>query len=181
MKHLQEVLFLLGSLGFVVGLKMMGKPNSARKGNLVAAAGMLFALLGIMFFKHGEEGIHVVNNVGLIAAAIGVGTLVGWLMAKRVQMTAMPEMVSLFNGMGGLCAALISLLEWKSKVKGDAIATMPAGEYLAIIAGLIIGTVSFVGSIVAWVNSAASWVISVFRANSLSILSCCSPLWVLPG
>jgi len=148
MKHVQEVLFLLGSLGFVVGLKMMGKPDSARKGNLVAAAGMLFAVLGIMFFKHGEEGIHVVNNVGLIAAAIGVGTLVGWLMAKRVQMTAMPEMVSLFNGMGGLCAALISLLEWK--FKGDAIATMPAGEYLAIIAGLIIGTVSFVGSIVAW-------------------------------
>ena len=148
MKHIQEVLFLLGSLGFVVGLKMMGKPDSARKGNLVAAAGMLFAVLGIMFFKHGEEGIHVVNNVGLITAAIGIGTLVGWLMAKRVQMTAMPEMVSLFNGMGGLCAALISLLEWK--FKGDSIATMPAGEYLAIIAGLIIGTVSFVGSIVAW-------------------------------
>jgi NAD(P) transhydrogenase subunit beta len=147
-RHFQEVLFLLGSLGFVVGLKMMGKPDSARKGNLVAAVGMLFAVLGIMFFKHGEEGIHVVNNVGLISAAIGVGTLVGWLMAKRVQMTAMPEMVSLFNGMGGLCAALISLLEWK--FKGDSIATMPAGEYLAIIAGLIIGTVSFVGSIVAW-------------------------------
>lgn len=148
MKHIQEVLFLLGSLGFVVGLKMMGKPDSARKGNLVAAAGMLFAVLGIMFFKHGEVGIHIVNNAGLIAAAIGVGTLVGWLMAKRVQMTAMPEMVSLFNGMGGLCAALISLLEWK--FKGDSIATMPTGEYLAIIAGLIIGTVSFVGSIVAW-------------------------------
>jgi NAD(P) transhydrogenase subunit beta len=148
MKHIQEVLFLLGSLGFVVGLKMMGKPDSARKGNLVAAAGMLFAVLGIMFFKHGEEGIHLVNNIGLITAGIGVGTLVGWLMAKKVQMTAMPEMVSLFNGMGGLCAALISLLEWQ--FKGDSIATMPAGEYLAIIAGLIIGTVSFVGSIVAW-------------------------------
>ena len=126
----------------------MGKPDSARKGNLVAAAGMLFAVLGIMFFKHGEEGIHLVNNIGLITAGIGVGTLVGWLMAKKVQMTAMPEMVSLFNGMGGLCAALISLLEWQ--FKGDSIATMPAGEYLAIIAGLIIGTVSFVGSIVAW-------------------------------
>ena len=148
MKHIQEVLFLLGSLGFAVGLKMMGKPDSARKGNLVAAAGMLFAVLGIMFFKHGEEGIHLVNNIGLITAGIGVGTLVGWLMAKKVQMTAMPEMVSLFNGMGGLCAALISLLEWQ--FKGDSIATMPAGEYLAIIAGLIIGTVSFVGSIVAW-------------------------------
>jgi len=148
MKHIQEVLFLLGSLGFVVGLKMMGKPDSARKGNLVAAAGMLFAVLGIMFFKHGEEGIHLVNNIGLITAGIGVGTLVGWLMAKKVQMTAMPEMVSLFNGMGGLCAALISLLEWQ--FKGDSIATMPAGEYLAIIDGLIIGTVSFVGSIVAW-------------------------------
>jgi NAD(P) transhydrogenase subunit beta len=148
MKHIQEVLFLLGSLGFVIGLKMMGKPDSARKGNLVAAAGMLFAVLGIMFFKHGEEGIHLVNNFGLIAGGIAVGTLVGWLMAKRVQMTAMPEMVSLFNGMGGLCAALISILEWQHK--GGDFSSMAAGEYLAIIAGLIIGTVSFTGSIVAW-------------------------------
>jgi NAD(P) transhydrogenase subunit beta len=148
MKHIQEVLFLLGSLGFVIGLKMMGKPDSARKGNLVAAAGMFFAVIGIMFFKHGEEGIHLVNNFGLIAGGIAVGTLVGWLMAKRVQMTAMPEMVSLFNGMGGLCAALISILEWQHK--GGDFSSMAAGEYLAIIAGLIIGTVSFTGSIVAW-------------------------------
>jgi NAD(P) transhydrogenase subunit beta len=148
MKHLQEVLFLLGSLGFVVGLKMMGKPDSARKGNLVAALGMLFAVIGIVFFKHNTEGIHVVNNIGLIGLAIGIGTMVGWLMAKRVQMTAMPEMVSLFNGMGGLCAALISVLEWQ--FKSDQISQMQAGEYLAVIAGLIIGTVSFVGSIVAW-------------------------------
>jgi NAD(P) transhydrogenase subunit beta len=131
-----------------VGLKMMGKPDSARKGNLVAAVGMLFAVLGIMFFKRGEEGFHLVNNAGLIVAAIGIGTVVGWLMAKRVQMTAMPEMVSLFNGMGGLCAALISILEWQ--FKGDNIAEMPGGEYLAVITGLIIGTVSFIGSMVAW-------------------------------
>lgn len=148
MKHIQEVLFLLGSLGFVIGLKMMGKPDSARKGNLVAAAGMLFAVIGIMFFHHGEEGVHLVNNFGLIAGAIAIGTIVGWLMAKRVQMTAMPEMVSLFNGMGGLCAALISILEWQHK--GGDFSQMAAGEYLAIIAGLIIGTVSFTGSMVAW-------------------------------
>lgn len=150
MKHLQELFYLLGSVGFVLGLKMMGKPDSARKGNLVAAAGMAFAVIGVIFFNwkedaNGEGGFHIVANLGLIVAAIAIGTIVGWLMAKRVQMTAMPEMVSLFNGMGGLCAALISVIEWRAHT-----GTMEFGHYLPIIAGLIIGTVSFTGSMIAW-------------------------------
>lgn len=150
MKYLQELFYLLGSVGFVVGLKMMGKPDSARKGNLVAAAGMAFAVIGILFFNWktddaGNGSFHVAGNLGLILGAIAVGTVVGWLMAKRVQMTAMPEMVSLFNGMGGLCAALISIIEWNSYTE-----TMSFGHYLPIVAGLIIGTISFTGSMIAW-------------------------------
>ncbi|MBL7811011.1 MAG: NAD(P)(+) transhydrogenase (Re/Si-specific) subunit beta [Bacteroidetes bacterium] len=152
MKHLQELFYLLGSVGFIVGLKMMGKPDSARKGNLVAAAGMAFAVLGVLFFNWSEadESFHITGNLGLILGGIAVGTVVGWLMAKKVKMTSMPEMVSLFNGMGGLCAALISIIEWRSLTGGAETVTLEAGHYIAIIAGLIIGTVSFTGSIVAW-------------------------------
>lgn len=150
MKHLQEFLYLLGSVGFITGLKMMGKPDSARKGNLVAGAGMAFAVIGVLFFNwvedaQGNGGFHITGNIGLILAAIAIGTIVGWLMAKKVKMTAMPEMVSLFNGMGGLCAALISIIEWRGHT-GD----MELGMYIPVIAGLIIGTVSFTGSMIAW-------------------------------
>lgn len=146
MNHLLELAYLFGSIAFVVGLKMMGQPDSARKGNLVAAAGMAVAVFGTCFL--GEEGFRVIGNLSWIAIAIVIGTLVGTVMAKRVQMTAMPEMVSLFNGMGGLCAALISVIEWRAIQASGEVLTL--GHYLPIIAGLIIGTVSFVGSMVAW-------------------------------
>jgi NAD(P) transhydrogenase subunit beta len=144
---------------------MMGRPDSARKGNLVAGAGMAFAVIGVLFLNwvedaSGEGSFHITGNLGLILGAIAIGTVVGWLMAKRVKMTSMPEMVSLFNGMGGLCAALISVMEWKSiRVHVAETASgnseflsdiVPFGQYLPIMAGLIIGTISFVGSMIAW-------------------------------
>ncbi len=146
MSHLLELAYLFGSISFVVGLKMMGQPDSARKGNWVAAAGMAVAVFGTCFL--GEEGFRVIGNLSWIALAIVIGTIVGTIMAKRVQMTAMPEMVSLFNGMGGLCAALISVIEWRAIQASGELLTV--GHYLPIIAGLIIGTVSFTGSMVAW-------------------------------
>ncbi len=144
--HVVEILYLLASLSFVIGLKMMGKPDSARRGNLVAAVGMGLAVFGTLFFNN--TGFAVIPNIGWIAIAIAIGTAIGWAMAKKVQMTQMPEMVSLFNGMGGLCAGLISIIEWKHLAHtGQHISVM---HYLPILAGLIIGTISFVGSIVAW-------------------------------
>jgi NAD(P) transhydrogenase subunit beta len=146
MNHLLEIAYLLGSVSFVVGLKMMGQPDSARKGNWVAAVGMGIAVVGTLFLN--KDGFNLIPNLGLIVAAIAVGVVVGTIMAKRVQMTQMPEMVSLFNGMGGLCAALISIIEWKDILNHGEVITF--GHYLPVIAGLIIGTVSFVGSMVAW-------------------------------
>lgn len=164
--HLQEFFYLLGSVGFITGLKMMGKPDSARKGNLVAAAGMAFAVIGVIFLNWDEqsESFTITGNLGLIAAAIAIGTVIGWLMAKKVKMTAMPEMVSLFNGMGGLCAALISIIEWRSHT-GE----MSFGHYLPIVAGLIIGTVSFTGSMIAW--GKLSGKIGDFRFNGQQFIN----------
>jgi NAD(P) transhydrogenase subunit beta len=141
--------YLAASLTFIIGLKMLSNPASARKGNLVAAAGMLVAILATIFlYKDGEHGL---SNYGWIFGALLIGTVVGTLAAKKVKMTAMPQMVSLFNGMGGACAALISLIEFDHLVHDPIEITSDMGSKLLIImVGLIIGSVSFSGSMIAW-------------------------------
>jgi H+-translocating NAD(P) transhydrogenase subunit beta len=147
------ICYLIGSLTFIVGLKMLSHPESARKGNMVAAVGMFIAIFGTIFLYQ-ENGVGL-QNYEWIFGALVLGTVIGTLAAKRVKMTAMPELVSLFNGMGGACAALISVIEFGH------IATLYSGEHpdqaaategtlLTIFLGLIIGAVSFAGSIIAW-------------------------------
>lgn len=151
-KSLLEVCYLIGSVTFIVGLKMMGNAKTARRGNLVGAVGMTIAILGTILFHKGPY--HVLPLV-LIFLAIALGTVIGWITAKKVQMTKMPELVSMFNGMGGACAALISLIELNHyfHVTGGMPAEhVPYGHLLAIVAGLIIGSVSFSGSIIAYLK-----------------------------
>ncbi|HEX6194239.1 MAG TPA: NAD(P)(+) transhydrogenase (Re/Si-specific) subunit beta [Chitinophagaceae bacterium] len=149
--------YLIGSVTFIIGLKMLSNPATARKGNLVAAAGMIIAILGTIFLyeEHGQR----LGNYGWIFGGIAIGTIIGYLAAKKVKMTAMPEMVSLFNGMGGACAALISIVEFNhldlavSIVPGWHTIIYPEGfrgTVVIILLGLIIGSVSFAGSIIAW-------------------------------
>ncbi len=134
--------YLIGSVTFILGLKMLSHPETARKGNLIAAGGMIISIFGTIFlYKHHGSGL---GNYAWIFAALVIGTVVGTMAAKKVQMTAMPEMVSLFNGMGGACAMLISMIEYHND------ATPSTGKLLIIVLGMIIGTVSFAGSIIAW-------------------------------
>lgn len=141
-KFLLELSYLIGSITFILGLKMLASPDRARKGNLVAAAGTVLAIAGTVLF-HEKEG-QPIGNIPWILAAMALGTVVGWMMAMKVKMTAMPQMVSFFNGMGGACAAIISLVEYHSHPEGS------AGYLLIVFLGLIIGTVSFSGSIIAY-------------------------------
>ena len=158
MKHnILEICYLIGSVTFILGLKMMGNAKTARKGNLIGAVGMTIAILGtIIFFQVPVEDSngHLTGYAdkevqgmiyGLIAGAIALGTLIGWMTAKKVQMTKMPELVSMFNGMGGACAALIGLMEYHHNIGH-------IGASIAIIAGTIIGSVSFSGSIIAFLK-----------------------------
>lgn len=135
--------YLIGSITFIIGLKMLSHPDTARKGNIVAAVGMTVAILVTIFLYRGEDG-NSLGNYGWIFGGLIIGTVAGTLMAKRVQMTAMPEMVSLFNGMGGACAMLISIVEHHHNPNAD------AGMMTIIVLGMIIGTVSFAGSMIAW-------------------------------
>ena len=150
--NLLTICYLIGSITFILGLKMLSNPASARRGNLVAAAGMSIAVIGTIFLY--EQDGQKLHNHAWIFGGILIGGVVGTLAAKKVKMTAMPEMVSLFNGMGGACAALISLVEFNRLSAELADGTKKIGEVqpeVVIIAlGLIIGSVSFAGSMVAW-------------------------------
>lgn len=141
---LLELSYLVGSITFILGLKRLSSPDKARNGNLLAAAGMGLAILGTLLFHKSEAGAPI-GNIPWIIGAMAFGTVIGYLMAMRVKMTAMPQMVSFFNGMGGACAALISLIEFGGH-HGE---TTP-GFRLIVFLGLIIGAVSFSGSIVAY-------------------------------
>lgn len=145
--YLLEIAYLLGSVSFIAGLKLMGNPKTARKGNLWGAAGMTLAILATIFFQNNYNPIILL----LIFIAIALGTLVGLITAKRVAMTKMPELVSLFNGMGGACAALISIIEFYHISHNDNM-NLPAGTAIAILGGMIIGSISFSGSIIAFLK-----------------------------
>ena len=141
--------YLIGSLSFIIGLKMLSHPDTARRGNLYAAIGMTLAIFTTIFLYTNEDGIHL-GNYGWIFTGIIVGTILGTMAAKKVQMTAMPQMVSLFNGMGGACAAIISIVEFKHFLhSGAQLADKPIFT-ATILLGLVIGTVSFMGSMIAF-------------------------------
>jgi NAD(P) transhydrogenase subunit beta len=145
--YILETFYLIASISFIVGLKLMSNPQTARKGNLVSAAGMLIAIVGTFFFyssHHGHVGREAIK-VGFIAAAIVCGGIIGWITAKKVKMTAMPQLVSLFNGMGGACAALIGIREMHHYFGNF-------GAEGTIVTSIIIGSVSFTGSMIAFLK-----------------------------
>jgi NAD(P) transhydrogenase subunit beta len=144
-----EITYVIASVLFIIGLKMLSHPLTARRGNILAAVGMVLAIIATILL-HQKDG-KPIGNIGFILAAIAIGTLIGWLVAKRVKMTAMPQLVSLFNGMGGAAAALISMMEFPN-ISSELIAKngMANGHVLAILLGLVIGTVSWAGSMIAF-------------------------------
>lgn len=152
--HLLTICYLIGSITFIIGLKMLSNPATARKGNLLAAFGMGIAIFGTIFLYTNSETGEQLGNYPWIFGGLLIGGIIGTLAAKKVKMTAMPEMVSMFNGMGGACAALISVVEFNHLSKELSAGVISAGEaqstVLIIVLGLIIGSVSFAGSMIAW-------------------------------
>lgn len=169
-----SIAYIFSSLTFIIGLKMLSHPDSARKGNLLAALGMFISIFATIFLYHDESG-NSLHNLVFVFVALALGTLVGNMAARKVQMTQMPEMVSLFNGMGGACAALISLLEIQNVESHE---TM---HVLAIVAGLIIGTVSFSGSIIAWAKLNGRLGDKVFPAQQVINIGLLISIFVMGG
>ncbi|HQH23945.1 MAG TPA: NAD(P)(+) transhydrogenase (Re/Si-specific) subunit beta [Bacteroidales bacterium] len=144
-----EIIYVVSSVLFILGLKKLSHPLTARRGNILAAVGMGLAIVATILF-HKKDG-EAIGNIPWIIAAIVAGTIIGWVIAVRVKMTAMPQLVSFFNGMGGAAAALISMMEFPH-VHSDLIAAhgMANGQVLAILLGLVIGSVSWAGSMIAF-------------------------------
>lgn len=144
-----EITYIIASVFFILGLKMLSHPLTARRGNIIAAIGMIMAIAATILF-HQKDGAPI-GNIGWILGAMVVGTAIGWIIAVKVKMTAMPQLVSFFNGMGGAAAALISMMEFPH-ISSELVARtgMANGHVLAILLGLVIGSVSWAGSMIAF-------------------------------
>ena len=138
-----DLIYLVSATTFLVALKGLGSPKRARWGNLTAAAGMLLAIVAT-FFKYVDG--HALYHVPLILLAMFIGLIVAVPVARFVKMTAMPQLVAIFNGVGGGAAALVSITEFVH-IKSTRPATYVV---LEVLLGVLIGTVSFAGSAIAF-------------------------------
>ena len=144
MEQLRELvpwIYFLAAVTFILGLKGLSGPTTAQLGNRVAATGMLLAVIATFLES------QVASAWLLIVPAIAIGTAIGFVGARRVPMTAMPQMVAIFNGAGGGAAALVSVQEY---LRATSAGSVGIGEVIAILLGLMIGGVSFSGSAIAF-------------------------------
>lgn len=135
-----RIAYLVAAVAFILALKALSSPKSARIGNAVGALGMLLAV-GMTFATPG------ISHIGLILAGMLIGVAIGIPAARLVKMTAMPQMVAAFNGVGGAAAALVGLSEFLSRANPK---TFAVYQIVEVILGLVIGLVSFSGSVVSF-------------------------------
>jgi len=145
---LTYLVWLLAGVTFILALKFLASPKTARTGNLLGAAGMALVVAWTFFVRDGEFGIT--ENWWIIVVGGIVGAIAGWLGAKRVAMTAMPQMVAIFNGAGGGAAALVAAVEFLRDTELNPGELLPLAFIIATLLGAIIGSVSLTGSVVAW-------------------------------
>lgn len=172
---LQNIGYVVASILFVFGIKMLGSAETARKGNMLSAIGMLVAVVVTL------AGDEMIQNWSWIVAGLAIGAIIGGIWAKKVQMTGMPELVALFNGFGGLSSLLVGAYEARrlfgidvysketavsavssisevvstdsfEKISNiiESIEIPPSFKALAIVAAIIIGGVTLTGSLIAW-------------------------------
>ncbi|MBV9403182.1 MAG: NAD(P)(+) transhydrogenase (Re/Si-specific) subunit beta, partial [Candidatus Eremiobacteraeota bacterium] len=143
-----DAAYLITGVLFILGLRFLSSPATARIGNRIAAIGMLIGLVATLV------GTGIVSW-WIIVVGIVIGTIVGLVSALRVKMTAMPQMVALFNGAGGGAAALVSTAEFLYRMQNATFArgiVLPYDQGLTIVLSAIIGSISFAGSIIAFLK-----------------------------
>ena len=137
---------LAAAVLFILALKGLSSPKSARRGNALGALGAFVATV-IVFFYPGEKGELPLDNLGWILGAIAIGVVIGVPAARMVKMTQMPQMVALFNGVGGGAAALVAIVEYIKLGESASFAAV-----LATVFTVVVGCVSFSGSIVTFLK-----------------------------
>ena len=143
-RNLYDLIGLAAAVCFVLALKGLSSPKSARRGNQIGATGATIATVIVFFFSNGGHPLH---HLGLILGAITFGVLVGVPAARKIQMTQMPQLVALFNGVGGGAAALVAIVEYLKLGTGATKA-----EVIATVFTVIVGCISFSGSIITFLK-----------------------------
>lgn len=153
------IVYMIAATTFVLGLHLMRSPATARRGNLLSASGMAAAILATVALVTSEDAFHVTAwGWAALAGGTALGAAAGAISARRVKMTAMPQLVSLFNAVGGGAAAVIAIPEILHRL--DAEATLPVSLTLFVGLDILIGSVTFTGSLIAagklqgWVSGA---------------------------
>ena len=134
--------YLVAAILFILGLRLLAAPRTARRGNVVAAVGMLIAIVATLADSR-------VLDLGWIVGGVALGTAIGAVSAQRVKMTAMPQMVALFNGVGGGAAALIAASEYHV-ASAAGLDRLGGTEAVSIMFSANVGSISFAGSLVAF-------------------------------
>jgi len=129
-----NLFYIISAVCFILGLKRLSHPKTARSGNFLAALGMLIAIAATLASSN-------VLDLKLIAIGVGVGSVIGLLFATRVQMTEMPQMVAIFNGLGGAASGLVASSEFLSN---------PGSPYFIVCLSVFIGSLTFTGSFIAF-------------------------------
>ncbi|MEM8860385.1 MAG: NAD(P)(+) transhydrogenase (Re/Si-specific) subunit beta [Chloroflexota bacterium] len=136
-----NIAYIVSAILFIYGIRMLGRAETARQGNLVSSGGMLLAVVMTLVNE------NVFDSFGLIILGIAIGGAIGYFAATRVEMTGMPELVALFNGFGGLASLLVGWAEYQ-RLFDTSNFTIFSG--IVIILAVLIGGVTFTGSILAW-------------------------------
>jgi NAD(P) transhydrogenase subunit beta len=141
-ENLILIAYIISAILFIIGIKRLGKVDTARQGNFLSAVGMLIAIIATLFMMDAIPLEWVITG-------IAIGAIIGAVSATKVAMTAMPEMVAIFNGFGGGASALVASAEFL-KIHGGSAANNDTTTLITIMLSVIIGSLTFTGSFIAW-------------------------------
>jgi len=141
-ENLILIAYIISAILFIIGIKRLGKVDTARQGNFLSAVGMLIAIIATLFMMDAIPLEWVITG-------IAIGAIIGAVSATKVAMTAMPEMVAIFNGFGGGASALVASAEF-FKIHGGSAANNDTTTLITIMLSVIIGSLTFTGSFIAW-------------------------------
>tara|TARA_R110000850_G_scaffold51455_21_gene124994 strand:- start:612 stop:1982 length:1371 start_codon:yes stop_codon:yes gene_type:complete len=160
MEYLINISYIIASVLFIVGIKMLGSADTARKGNTISAIGMLVAVVVTLM----ASGL----SYTWIIAGLLLGSTIGVVAAKRVQMTGMPELVALFNGFGGLASLLVGWAEFAKEGDFDR-SDYPIFTGCAVVFAILVGGITFTGSLIAYLKLSGKMggSATVFRGQKL--------------
>lgn len=142
-----QIFYMIACIFFIRGIKLLGKAETARRGNQISSIGMLIAVITVLFEKdvlNSWSGNLLLNGYTYVIIAISIGSIIGAIWSAKVKMTGMPELVALFNGFGGLSSFFVAIAQYLLTGKTNAFTDINLGLTIAI------GGIAFTGSVVAW-------------------------------